>query len=208
MGDGPDIFDAYNASIDEDAPYSFNVKKGHAGVPPEFAEASAARRAARAATAAEEAATMGPVIPKLERAVRGSAAHAAKVSGLMGKALKFVNSPPAIAAMMLPMGVNIIKNLTRAARQAHEQDIYVNQLLDLEFKERAENRRRAQEQRQRGMLRDENARRLAMYAPHLYNQVMAGRKLPKNAVVIGGTPRTDLLEELASSMADGAWGGD
>lgn len=150
----------------------------------------------------------GPAISKLERAVGKSAFQAQKISGLMGKALKYVNHPAAVAAMMLPTGIGIIKSLTRAARQAHEQDLYVNQLLDLEFKERAENRRRAQEQRQRGILRDENARRLAMYAPHLYNQVMAGRKLPKNAVVIGGTPRTDLLEELASSMADGAWGGD
>jgi hypothetical protein len=57
------------------------------------------------------------------------------------------------------------------------------------------------------MLRDENARRLAQFAPHLFNQVMAGRKLPRDAVVVGGQPRMDLLDELSQSMADGAWEG-
>lgn len=36
--------------------------------------------------------------------------------------------------------------------------------------------------------------------PHLYSQVMAGRVLPQGAVVLGGRPRTDLMEELAYSM--------
>jgi|18_taG_2_1085343.scaffolds.fasta_scaffold34062_2 hypothetical protein len=45
--------------------------------------------------------------------------------------------------------------------------------------------------------------RLAALDPHLYNEVMAGRSLPKDAVVFGGQPRTDLMEELAMSMADG-----
>lgn len=178
MADQPDIFDVYNATPGAEGFYR--------------------------PTGAFE----GPTLPRLEKAVRGSEMMAGKVSGLMGKALKYVNHPAAVAAMFLPAGVGILRSLTKAARQAHEQDIYVNQLLNMEVEERAENRRRFREQQQRGMLRDENARRLAMYAPHLYNQVMAGRKLPKNAVVIGGTPRTDLLEELASSMADGAWGGE
>lgn len=37
-------------------------------------------------------------------------------------------------------------------------------------------------------------------APHLYNQVMAGRRLPQGSVVLGGQPRQDLMEELASHM--------
>mgnify|MGYP003676138978 FL=1 len=36
--------------------------------------------------------------------------------------------------------------------------------------------------------------------PHLYNQVMSGRILPKGAVVLGGPRRQDLMEELAYSM--------
>jgi hypothetical protein len=45
------------------------------------------------------------------------------------------------------------------------------------------------------------AMRLAALDPHMYNEVMAGRSLPKDAVVFGGQPRTDLMEELAASMA-------
>ena len=36
--------------------------------------------------------------------------------------------------------------------------------------------------------------------PHLFNQVMAGRVLPKGAVVLGGPRRQDLMEELAYAM--------
>ena len=48
-----------------------------------------------------------------------------------------------------------------------------------------------------------SAMRLASIDPHLYNEVMAGRSLPKDAVVFGGQPRTDLMEELAMGMAQG-----
>ena len=50
----------------------------------------------------------------------------------------------------------------------------------------------------------ENIRRnqqlLALRDPHLYAQVMAGRHLPQDAVVLGGAPRQDLMEELAQHM--------
>jgi len=49
----------------------------------------------------------------------------------------------------------------------------------------------------------QSAMRLAAIDPHLYNEVMAGRSLPKDAVVFGGQPRTDLMEELAMGMAQG-----
>jgi hypothetical protein len=45
--------------------------------------------------------------------------------------------------------------------------------------------------------------RLAALDPHLYNEVMAGRSLPKDAVVFGGQPRQDLMEELSVAMAQG-----
>jgi len=41
---------------------------------------------------------------------------------------------------------------------------------------------------------------VAQRDPHLYNQVMAGRILPKGAVVLGGPRRQDLMEELAYAM--------
>tara|TARA_R100000458_G_C8243293_1_gene221787 strand:- start:153 stop:737 length:585 start_codon:yes stop_codon:yes gene_type:complete len=47
------------------------------------------------------------------------------------------------------------------------------------------------------------AMQLAASDPHLYNEIMAGRQLPRDAVVFGGQPRVDLMEELAMGMAQG-----
>jgi len=43
--------------------------------------------------------------------------------------------------------------------------------------------------------------RLAAANPHLYNQIVAGRRLPQGAVILGGNPRTDLMEQIALGMA-------
>lgn len=48
-----------------------------------------------------------------------------------------------------------------------------------------------------------NTATLAARNPHLYNELLYGRRLPEDAVVFGGDPRTDLLEELAYEMANG-----
>lgn len=48
-----------------------------------------------------------------------------------------------------------------------------------------------------------NVARLAAMAPDVYSQVLAGRRIPRGGVVIGGTPRIDLMEDLASSMSQG-----
>ena len=50
-----------------------------------------------------------------------------------------------------------------------------------------------------------NAARLASAAPEVYNRILAGRELPRGAVVLGGKPRVDLLEELAYRMASGEY---
>jgi hypothetical protein len=49
----------------------------------------------------------------------------------------------------------------------------------------------------------QNLGRVQQYAPDLFMSVAAGRKLPSGAVVLGGTPRQDLLNELGRAMADG-----
>ena len=46
---------------------------------------------------------------------------------------------------------------------------------------------------------------LARKAPNLYNKILAGRPLPAGAVVIGGGPRRDLMQELANAMSAGAF---
>jgi hypothetical protein len=51
----------------------------------------------------------------------------------------------------------------------------------------------------------ENQMRLARQAPDLYTSVMAGRRVPKGSVVLGGRPRQDLMKELAASMDSGRY---
>jgi hypothetical protein len=50
-----------------------------------------------------------------------------------------------------------------------------------------------------------NLQRIQQNAPDLYMAVAAGRRLPTGAVVLGGAPRTDLLQDLGRSMADGQY---
>jgi hypothetical protein len=48
---------------------------------------------------------------------------------------------------------------------------------------------------------------LAASNPQKFNEVLAGERLPKDAVVLGGQPRVDLLEELAYNLATRTPGG-
>ena len=50
-----------------------------------------------------------------------------------------------------------------------------------------------------------NLQRIQQQAPDLYMAVAAGRRLPTGAVVLGGAPRTDLLQDLGRSMSDGQY---
>lgn len=50
---------------------------------------------------------------------------------------------------------------------------------------------------------NDNLAQLQMKAPDLYMRAAAGRVLPQGAVVIGGTPRQDLLQQLGMSMSNG-----
>jgi hypothetical protein len=62
---------------------------------------------------------------------------------------------------------------------------------------------RATQERSRAV-RESIRRNIAIIAqtnPQLYNELVVGRRLPRGAVVLGGTPRKDLLEEVATMMA-------
>lgn len=52
----------------------------------------------------------------------------------------------------------------------------------------------------------QNTAMLAQHDPHFFNQIMAGRRLPMDGVVLGGRPRTDLMEEIATQMSMGGFG--
>lgn len=105
------------------------------------------------------------------------------------------------AAFTASMGRDIYKSAKESSQwekrmkeeYRYEQNLYLTQ--------------RVEEEKQRRLQRDmvENAARLAAAAPDVYNRVLAGRRLPRGAVVLGGAPRTDLLEELAYRMASGGY---
>lgn len=51
-----------------------------------------------------------------------------------------------------------------------------------------------------------NMARIAALDPHLYNELLVGRNLPKGAVVIGrGGGNTDFLEQVAFEMSTGGF---
>lgn len=54
--------------------------------------------------------------------------------------------------------------------------------------------------RQNEMTTSANLNFLRQNAPEVHDAVLAGRRLPQDAVVLGGTPRQDLLSELARNM--------
>jgi len=64
-------------------------------------------------------------------------------------------------------------------------------------------RMRAERDKRMQVLQRKNTAMMAQYAPHLFNQLMAGRTLPRDATVIGGEPRADLVQEVATQMANG-----
>ena len=50
---------------------------------------------------------------------------------------------------------------------------------------------------------NDNLAKLQQTAPDLYMRVASGRLLPQGAVVIGGVPRQDLLNQLGMAMSNG-----
>lgn len=81
------------------------------------------------------------------------------------------------------------------------------QLFALEESIRRENMMRATVLKEERLARADmdNIERLARMNPELVKQVLAGRRLPRGAVVIGGRPRVDAMMELARSMSMGAY---
>ena len=57
------------------------------------------------------------------------------------------------------------------------------------------------------MLTDMNVQQMQQFAPDLAAALLAGKRLPNDATVIGGRKRQDLLESVGQQMASGAFGG-
>ena len=99
------------------------------------------------------------------------------------------------------LGVAALSNLLRPPTP--RQEVNEQAVADAQIKMRAERAAKLMEQARMEKAIQENTAILARSNPNLYTSVLAGRRIPAGSVVLGGRPRTDLLQELAASMGSG-----
>jgi len=107
----------------------------------------------------------------------------------------------AAASMLLDPAVEMVKGAgeTLGLREPVEFQRSLQAQQQMALAERVQRRKRERLER----LTQENAANIAVQNPHLFQEILAGRELPRDAVVLGGRPRTDLLKEVARNMAAG-----
>ena len=106
-------------------------------------------------------------------------------------------------------GIGAIATGANLVRQRLQKDRTEAALMDFYDSQRRDALAQQVEQVKRQSLErsiDQNLRNVALFEPAIYTAVSAGRKLPQGAVVLGGEPRVDLLQELGRSMAEGQFG--
>lgn len=108
--------------------------------------------------------------------------------------------------LALMFGPQLVKSLRDELNIGGYMDEQTDRLIgaQAELNSYARMQRRREEELNR--LMQVNTAMLAQRSPELYNQIMAGRRLPQQATVIGGQPREDLLREVARGMSEGRYG--
>lgn len=144
----------------------------------------------------------------LERRDAARARGAAKTAGIMrGRKIKGYAKAGGIAALA-GLGAGLAYNRYARATGTSDEQLMNKALFDLMGQHR--------QMQLNGLVEDaksesyddaisRNLQRIQQNAPDLYMAVAAGRKLPTGAVVLGGTQRTDLLQDLGRSMSDGQY---
>lgn len=107
--------------------------------------------------------------------------------------------------LALMFGPQLVKSLRDELNIGGYMDEQTDRLIgaQAELNSYARMQRRREEELNR--LMQVNTAMLAQRSPELYNQIMAGRRLPQQATVIGGQPREDLLREVARGMSEGRY---
>ncbi len=97
------------------------------------------------------------------------------------------------------IGAPLVKGVAEDFSNQKTEDL----LKNLEFEKQQSAIQQGLASRQQAVEQEiaKQSARLAAANPHLYNQIIAGRRLPQGAVILGGNPRTDLMEQIASGMA-------
>ena len=107
----------------------------------------------------------------------------------------------AAASLLLDPAVEMVKGAGESLglREPVEFQRSLQAQQQMALAERVQRRKKERLDR----LTQENAANIAVQNPHLFQEILAGRELPRDAVVLGGRPRTDLLKEVARNMAAG-----
>jgi hypothetical protein len=175
----------------------------------EIREAQEASRAGRGAQIPNERPPTERMPPAAETpapaaapaAAEAAAAPAAARGGLRSK-LGMLKSKPVMAGVGALAALGLIRTLNK---KPEDNASVVNQFEKQALGERSREVARLLEKARLERTIRENQMRLARGNPDLYTSIMAGRRLPKGSVVLGGVPRQDLMRELAASMDSGRY---
>ena len=142
---------------------------------------------------------MPPAGSKVADSLRALRVKAKVAKKAVGKAVGKVATPKNVAIGGL--GVAGLASLLRPSTPRREMD--ERAVVDAERKLQSERIAKLMEQARMEKAIAENQARLAQANPNLYTSVLAGRRVPAGSIVLGGRPRTDLMQELAASMGSG-----
>jgi len=138
------------------------------------------------------------------RRVRGEA----KIAGIkQGRKMRGYAKAGGLAALAA-LGTGLAYNRYARATGTSDEQLMNKALFDLMGQQRQMQMNSLVEDARAESYEDSisrNLQRIQQNAPDLYMAVAAGRRLPTGAIVLGGTQRTDLLQDLGRSMADGQY---
>lgn len=139
------------------------------------------------------------------RAVKGGAKGLVGARGL--SLLKGAAVP--LGLNLLAVGAEYAPEIARAAkRDFGSNEDPMDRMMRYDSEIRSADRLRELQRKKLKRLTEANIVRLQTSLPHLAASIAAGQEIPEDGVVIGGTPRQDLLEQVARQMAGGAFDGE
>lgn len=176
---------------------------------------SAAKKGGNAASAEYKSASdaVGATKGAWEKLRKGEGGLGAGPRGVAWLMRKLGKQGPSLAIGALPlavplatrMGMGLVRDIGEPISQLTRGAPLGKPSLDTMLQLQAQAEEAAMQQNIRDREIDKlaaiNEQRLMTAAPQVATQILAGRRLPQGAVVIGGRPRTDLLRQFAVQMA-------
>jgi hypothetical protein len=210
--------------LDDFAEPAYNLEGSpHVGPPrPTQADRKSMREAAaaKAKASAERAAAVEPKMAewgKKKGLVTNLRVKARKAMGpdmravwKQGSWMNPMSLKGGLLAGALPFAMDFVKNTVTGTKemfgvgsQMFDGMSAVDEMLQQQNAVNTVNRIQQKRQQRLEMLRAQNRMRLMQTSPHLAQSLLAGMELPMDGVVIGGRPRTDLLDQVADQMGAG-----